>query len=237
MTEKEWIGLIINAAIAFGTLVVAFAAFFQDKIRGWLLHPKLDVELNWTLPDCHKTPSYIIEKETRNIIFTTDSYYFRLRVKNGGKQRAELVEVYATELLRKQADGTYERIPDFPCVDLVWSTVDKTIIDGISRELPKLCNIGHIIRPSDRSVFGPAEDDPGMPSGQTVFSIDVDRAVKKPGFTHLLAPGEYRLKLLIGAANANPRRITLEINLYGKWFDDENEMLSQGIGMKIIEKG
>jgi hypothetical protein len=88
--------------------------------------------------------------------------------------------------------------------------------------------------PSYRPEFGEKENDSklGAPSNETVFSFDFE--VKKVGMVHLLSQGKYRLKLQIGSANSKPITKTLEINLTGKWFDDEKRMLSEGIGIRIL---
>lgn len=39
-----------------------------------------------------------------------DTHYFRLRVRNSGRGRAEMVEVFALELTRQQEDGLFRKV-------------------------------------------------------------------------------------------------------------------------------
>ena len=61
-----------------------------------------------------------------------DVYYLRLRVRNEGKRIAEKVEVYATELRRKQADETYKRVESFQSMNLLWSYYRTVFLSALS---------------------------------------------------------------------------------------------------------
>lgn len=163
----------------------------------------------------------------------TDCYYFRVRVKNYGNQRAELVEVYAKELSKKHADGTFKKINNFLPMNLVWSHVKTPFIDAISPNMEKFCDLGHIIDPTKRSKIQ-FEDNPDwkVPSGKTIFSFDLE--VRPFTMSHLIPPGIYRLVLQIAAANTKPIEKTLEIVITGDWHEDESKMLSEGVGIKLI---
>jgi len=223
--------MITDWLVAIGTIAVAVLAIFQDRIRAWLQRPRLEVSINVAPPDCHKTTlAYTHEGQ---IVRAADCYYFRLRVRNAGNQRAELVEVFAAELSKEQADGSYRRIDSFLPMNLVWSHIRKPFFDAISPGMEKLCDLGHIVDPSKRAQFG-TEDNPNLdvPLNGTVFSFDLE--VTPFTLSHLIPPGKYRLILLIGAANCRPVRKTLEITLTGKWFEDEARMLGEGIGIRIV---
>jgi hypothetical protein len=51
---------------------------------------------------------------------------------------------------------------------------------------------------------------------------------------HLVGLGTYRLKLVLGAANARPKEYELEVSFQGRWHDDEAEMLRDGFGLRIV---
>lgn len=85
-----------------------------------------------------------------------------------------------------------------------------------------------------RSKF-PGEDQSRTPGGDpslTVFSLDL--AVKPATGTYLLRTGRYRIVLATAAANAGLVRRTVELNLTGRWFSDEMQMLTQGVGLKLF---
>ena len=221
----EWIS-------AIAMILVVIVAIFQDRIRAWLKRAKLEVSVNFAPPDCHKTTLASCDAVGRPIN-VADCYYFRLRVKNVGNERAELVEVFAAELSKEQADGSFKRIDSFLPMNLVWSHIRKPFLDAISPGMEKLCDLGHIIDPSKRTQFR-VEDNPklNVPPNDTVFSFDLE--VVPLTLSHLIPLGKYRLVIKIGAGNIKPLRKTLQINLTGKWFEDEAKMLDESIGIRIL---
>ena len=61
-------------------------------------------------------------------------------------------------------------------------------------------------------------------------------AVEFPSATrsHLLQPGVYRLELKIGAGNVAPIDKTVELSVTGNWFDEEEVMFRDGIGLRLV---
>ena len=118
-------------------------------------------------------------------------------------------------------------------MNLVWSHLHTVFLDAISPGTFKHCDLGHILRPEDRETV-PVEDAvwPNVPRNSTVLSLDTS---VKP-YTHgdLLPFGVYRLTIIVAAANAKAITKTLEINLTGDWYDNEQEMLGQGIGIRLV---
>ncbi len=216
---------------AFGTLALAFVAAFQDKIRAWLFHPQLTASISVAPPDCHKT---ILNLANAGVVYAKiDCYYFRLRIKNSGNQRAELVEVFASELLRQQADGSFLKVETFLPMNLLWTHIARPFFDAISPGMEKHCDLGSIIKPTDRFKLGATEIPIDSKSDTPILSLALE--VKPTSKSHLINPGKYKLVLLIGAANAKPVSKTIEINLTGCWYDDESRMLREGIGIRMIE--
>jgi len=223
--------IITDWLIAIGTILLFFVAIFQDKIRSWLTRPKLGVSVDIVPPDCHKAIMKATDSRGQ-VIGEASCYYFRPRVSNSGNQRAEMVEVFAAELSKQQADGSFKKMHSFLPMNLLWSHINEPFL-GISPGMEKLFNLGHILEPAERVSFG-NEDDPrlGFRADQTIFSFDVER----PSYTmsHLIPPGTYRVVLLVGAANASPIRRVVEIVLTGDWYDEEERMLGEGIGIRML---
>jgi hypothetical protein len=224
--------IITNWLIAIGTIALAIIAIFQDKIRSWLMRPKLDVLIVVSPPDCHKTTLASVTQDGR-VTGKADCYYFRIRVKNSGNQRAELVEVFAAELLKQQADGSFKKMESFLPMNLFWTHIKRPFFDAISPGMEKHCDLGHVIEPAKRAMFG-REDNPKLdiPADKTIFSFDL--VVQPNTMSHLIPQGKYRLALQIAAANTEPIKKTLEITLTGNWYDDETRMFSDGIGIRML---
>ncbi len=228
---------------AIGTLlaVVAalFIAIFQDWLRSIFSRPRLEVSISLNPPYCHKIvkhftdPPLAPDNQLYGKQFQADCYYFRLRIKNNGEVRAEHVEVYAAELTKQVADGSFHLVETFTPMNLVWSNIGTTYLPAISPKMEKLCDLGHIIDPDKRKmVFDDNNPNLNVSSSETTFSFDVE--VKSYTLGHVIEPGRYRLKLITGAANSKPIEKILEINLTGKWFDDERKMLAEGISIAIL---
>ena len=222
--------MITDWLIAVGTVTLAVVAAFQDKIRSWIMSPKLEVSINTSPPDCHKTTLRYV---AHNMIQEAPCYYFRLRVKNSGNGRAEMVEVFASELLRERADGTFAKMDSFLPMNLVWSHIRRPFFEAISPGMEKHCDLGHIAEPIRRQQI-PLEDNPqlGVPSDKTIFSFDLQ--VLPYTYSHLIPPGKYQLALMVAAANTNPVEKRLEITLKGDWYNEEARMLRDGIGIRML---
>ncbi len=228
----------INAITAIVIAVVAIIAIFQDKIRGWLLRPVLHISISMTPPDCHKIKSWIPlpagrENSTNPVHLEADVYYFRLRIDNSGNQKAESVEVMAIQLLRQMADGSFKPVETFLPMNLVWSHTHEMFFPAISPGTFKHCDLAHVVNPQQRALFE-LEDDtwPNISREQTILGFDtIVRPVTK---NNLVGPGKYRLSLIVAAANSKPITKKLEITLTGHWYDDEQKMLEEGIGIRSL---
>jgi len=249
---------IIDAVGTFFLVVIAFFALFQDKIRIWLFHPKLSVSIKSEPPDCLKTVFYIpigkqgtsgstlSQKEpptSGSALFPSDdyrggfkmeteAYFIRLKIENTGNEKAESVEVYANELSRKQADGSFKLVESFLPMNFKWSYIHEEFMPAISPNTYKHCDLAHIFNPVHRKDI-PLEDKswPNVDPDQTILSFDT---IAKPyALNHLICPGIYRLVFTVAAANSRPIKRTLEINITGNWYDDETKMLGEGIGLGL----
>lgn len=215
-----------------GLFLVAIVGIFQDKIRTWLKHPNLNLSIAVSSPDCHKTTIKKISPQGQ-VVAQADCYYFRMRIKNSGNQRAEFVEVFAKELLRQGADGVFRTEQSFLPMNLVWAYYKKPYLEAILPGMEKHCDLGYIINPPNRNQF-PLQDNPALnvPLGNTIFSLDV--VVKTFTLNHLIPPGTYRLVLQVAAANSNPTEVTLELALTGNWHANEQNMFDREISIRKI---
>jgi hypothetical protein len=211
-----WVG-------AIATLLAVIVALMKDDIVGFWRRPKLQLSLNPFAPDCHKIRIDLINRGTGAVIRSMDSYYLRLWIENKGNVRATDVQVFAAALHRKHADGNYKAEAGFLPMNLKWSHSQlspagpEIFADGLSPQMGKHCDLGHIARPEN--------------TDHALLELDVE--VTPNTMTHILRPGEYKLELKIAASNSKPIKRFIEINLTGKWFDDEEKMFADGLGLKI----
>jgi hypothetical protein len=227
--EPETQKLVADWLVAIGTLALAVIAVFQDKIRAWIQRPKLKILVGEHV----KTPFKVSEAADNKTKSFVTAYIFNLLVCNEGNQRAEEVEVLASALFRKDANGTFQEVKSFPRRNLQWPGSDEVFVKAISPGMQRECNLFVIVNPSERSkafYF----DNPNLvvPPDQTVLAFQIKS--KPYAKTYCFAPGIYQVVLHVAAANTRPQEIKIEINHTGKWFDDEVKMLSMGEGLKIV---
>jgi hypothetical protein len=220
---------------AIATLLAVLVALFKDEIVRLLRRPKLDATIRLGAPDCHKTQMTVYNSKTGEIVASADCYYLRIWVENMGGIRAEDVQVFVAKLLRRHADGSFKVEEQFLPMNLRWAHSQRAkgpeiFAEGISPQMGKHCDLGHILQPAFRQNLQQTLSD--VPEDQTILELDLEVAPNT--MSHMIRPGVYRLELKIAAANARPVTKTLEINLTGQWFDEETKMFSDGIGLKEI---
>lgn len=222
---SSW-GTVAEWFVGFGTLVLAAVAVFQATIRSWFYRPCFHVSIKTEPPDC-----VAVSFTERDGTFVADSIYLRLWVENIGNATAKNVEVYAKELRRQRADGTWERVGTFPPMNLKWANVGTIYFPGIAPGMGKHCDVGHIVDPEFRHLL--REDAPrlALTNQQTSLAFDLMVAPNHRG--HIIGPGEYQLEIQVAAENVPPIKRTITISLRGTWDADETRMLRDGVGVRI----
>jgi len=78
----------------------------------------------------------------------------------------------------------------------------------------------------------PLWDNPSFTTEKTILSIDT---VAKPcNLSHLVLDGTYHLVVWIAATDMKSIGKILEIVITGDWYDDEQKMLEQGVGLRLL---
>ncbi len=230
-----------NWWVAFGTILLAFVAIFQDKIRSMIWRPKLDCIIELKPPDCHRTKSTLKRMTDTQQLASFYSYYYRFAIWNNGNISAKNVEVMITDVLKKEGKD-FKRIEAFTPDNLLWSILHKdfpsnsfkTYCDYISPDTFKHCNLGHIHDPKYRKKIT-GEDNPEfkLTDKETIFCFDVN--FKSNALYYLIPPGEYKISIKVGCENAKTISRSYLIKISGKWFgDDETRMLNEGFYIEQI---
>lgn len=230
MTQTE----VATWAGAIATLLAVLAALLKEEIVRLWRRPKITAVIRLEAPDCHKTELTWSNPASGQILARGWCYYFRLWVENNGRQPAERVQVFAAKLLRKHADAQFREEKSFLPMNLVWSHTKEIFKERISPGMGSHCDLGFIQEPSFRKQtrLAGARTLPTVPDVKTVLVLDLE--VKPNTLSDVLAPGVYRIELLLAAANARPKRKVLEITVTGDWFDDDRKMFADGIGVKQL---
>lgn len=212
--------------VGIGTLLLAFIAVFQDKLRAYLQSPKLDCEMELKPPDCHRT------------VMTGDNlsfyaFYYLFKIWNRGNISAKNVEVIISNVSKKEGNE-FKNVDGFFPDNLKWSLIGpKIYCDYISPVTFKHCNLGHILDPNFRPRLS-GENNTELPVGirETIFCFDVN--FRSNRLSYLVSPGTYKFTITIGCENAKSKSKKYMIEVTGKWFEDESRMLNEGFTIKEI---
>jgi hypothetical protein len=229
------IGTLAQWAAASGTFLAVLVALFKDEILRWRRKPNLIISAALAPPACHKTTITYRDRTMPAMYATAACYYLRLWIENVGKTRAERVQVFASKLLRRSADGSFKEVEAFLPMNLRWAhgqqgDCPEIFAEGISPKMGKHCDLGHVVDPKFRRDLG--YDLQRVASDETILALDLE--VKPATLSHLIRPGVYRLELQVAAANCAPVAKTIELTITGKWFDDETQMFSDGLGLRAV---
>jgi len=213
-TAAQWFG-------AVATSLAVIVALFKDSIRDWWRKPKLIVSCKNSPPWTVRTPIFVHQPTTGNLLWTGDSYWVRVNVENKGRTRAEKVEVSLSKLyyrpLGVYGDFSEDSRQHFP-LNLKWSHISVPIRDGISPDMSALCDIIALCDPANPHRSTPANTPPNTTVGELQLEVPL------PPEFHSLRPGSWKLTLRIGAANAKPIEKTLLFSHTGEWRQNDLDM-------------
>lgn len=204
----KWDGWTAVAAI--GTLLAVAAALiiavWGPGLGGIFFKPKLKVSIDMRPPDCFK-------------MMETNSYWCRLRVANDGNREATDVEIQLLRLWRVE-HGRQIEDHDFLPLNLIWADIEVATMPRIQPRLFKHCALC-----STTNV------------GSTNLLLDfrtsvIPKQLRNNVWPSRKPPGHYILNLVASANNAKPVYHSLAIK-FAQWFDDEGEMFSKGLVIKI----
>lgn len=217
-----WNGPAANWAVAIGTVILAFVAVFQEWIKSLIFKPVLEIETRAERPFAEKT----------HFNPDRDVYYFRLGIRNTGRIVAKDVQVYAHKVRRKKSDSKCEDVSRFTPMALRWTHRPNGTLPRLLPDMPPVfCDLGHISDPRNICTFEGLEE---VPAGKTVFALETE--VIPNSRANLLGPGEYRVCLKVAASNCKPQSFTVRIKMRdGQWFDDEDRMYRDGVGLTCEE--
>jgi hypothetical protein len=210
-----------------GAVATSFAvaiALFKDSFLLWRRRPRLSAKCTvnspWTVLTTIQVLQPTQQANVMAILWSGESYWVRMEVKNHGKTRAEKVQVFASKLA-KLSDGKSEDVVDFIPLNFKWSNSPRNgasaVLDGISPEMTAFCDLVCITDPDNHTQQRPKEVPPEVTVAQLQLEVDPSN------LCHLLSPGTYKLSLRIAAANAKPVDKTLTFRHAG-WSRDELQM-------------
>jgi hypothetical protein len=235
--EKQWLS--VDGVTAVGTLAAVVAALgvgliglFATELRERSgLRPDLVAQFDRQPPDAVRTMTGARDRISRALVAWFPTYYFRLRIKNDGRVRADNVQVMAVKLQRYEPDKRRYVDDDSTLpLNLTWSSVGGTTIPSINRGMIRHCDLCHT-----------QQQWPDMPIDQTdwplLFRLNTEVMPNPVGQDNIpptmKRPGRYRLTIVVSADNASPRYQDVIINFSGRWSDDQTRMFDEEIVIAV----
>lgn len=208
----------------FVALLLGVTGVFQDWIRGLFRNPKLELSIKKAPPDCHKAVFRVLQTGQ----FRSYCYYFRFKVKNKGNYQMEDVEIMVDDVREKVPHGEYQNRTDFLPMSLNWSYYRSPTMPKIQPKFFKHCDLGYLIKADDANLeqFGKTK------KTNVVFMIDLVKSTFIG--SHILEPGEYKIKINVGANNLKPIQKQFYLKFKDEWLDDEQEMFEKNVEIREI---
>lgn len=226
---------IATLSIAVTTFILAVVTVFQDWLRSLIWHPNLEISATTGPPDCISVPAIRLTQQPNQQTQEerADAIFLRVFIANSGREAARAVEVYAKELVREQAAGSWTLVKTFPPMNLRWTWFPTgTHLPFMNPGTGRHCDIAHIIDPSHRASFG--EENPILHLTPQQVSLAFDVVAPPNNRAHIVQPGKYRLLIEVSAENATPARRLVEVTVRGPWYSQEETMLSDGVGIAVL---
>jgi hypothetical protein len=224
--DSHW-GTYADWVVAGATLLLAFVAALQDRIRAWFDSPKFEITTDTAPPCCVMVPAYSVPDG----LFIANYVFLRIRVNNVGSAAARNVEVYAHSLHRI-CDDANESVKSFPPMNLKWADTNGAIyIPSISPYMGRYCDICHVADPARRTEAEKPRY--AVPTTQTTMAFDLQAAPNHKG--HIVGPGQYLLEVRVAAENCPPIGCSIQITLQGSWNSDETTMLRDFVNIKVLK--
>lgn len=222
--NPQWWIVIATFIASIVALFISILGIFQKQIRKLFYHPKVNISIKQTSPDCQKLP--FTDRSTGQRVY--DSYYLRLRVENIGNYHLEDIEAIVTEVFEKAANGEYIDKKNFLPLNLVWAHKKLVSMPKVQPKLFKHLNFGYIVKANfaNLNYFGIIDD------VNIVFKFCF--GVEPNHGSHILLPGDYDITIKFASNNLSPIIKKYNLVIADEWNDDEKEMMQKNISIKEI---
>ncbi len=213
----DWWVAFATILLAVMTFVLALVTVFQNSINSKFFKPVLTMRMESARPFA----------EANVTVSRVSTYWFRVEVTNEGNTEARDVQVYMAGIKKKKADNKYASIEDFSPMRLLWSHTREANIPILLPKMPRFCDVFHIGDPLGKHITRELCED--AEQDEAVLALDLE----SPDLMlhRFFAKGEYHLILRLGASNHPPKEFVFKVNFEGAWFDDEEKMFGQGMGI------
>jgi len=212
--------------ISYAAFLASLMALFKELIADWIWGPVLEVSYHQDHDYCERA----VRPSPQGL---TTAYYFRVLVRNVGHRRAEDVEVMATNLYEVDHGGTRKLVHRY-LVNLMWTHKNITVLDGISPQMERFCDIGFYASGASFGTTIASHGECDLSKGPPAFfSLSVESIPNN--LSHMLCRGSFELELQISASNCRPIKKKLLIRTSGVWAERPIESMSEDICIELCK--
>lgn len=236
MQNSDWV--YVGCTIFLGACAL-FVPYLAELIKRKWFSPDIKIEFQLEPPFCHQTrwrtltpPPPFPQPVT---VIDEPVYYFRFKVINEGKSRANNCEICLENLWIYDVSQTPRLHQNFSSVNIVWSDNPKKPFVNINPKRKMVGNIGHISsqKYQDEHEHKNFIDVRGDSENGLRFMFDLLQwPFSQP---NCLVAGRYIIQVGFYSENANIQKVYFEISWSGEWQDEEGEMF-KGIVIKLTSK-
>lgn len=218
--------------IIFTTFAVLFhSVFIKDNFSSYRQRPIIDLQLNFSEPDCHLTETYIRFQTNTNQVGRIEipTYYLRLRVCNLGKTTLKNVEA-----ILEKVEKNDKELTSFLPLTLIWALTEVQANRGLT-QIPqgtfRTLDLINLIKPEQTRQI-PDERYQAMVGKMSVCSV-----VQPNTNSDILDKGKYVFYLSVVSENQEPYFAKLSIEYDGLWNDDIKTMFKKHVKLTLVSKG
>ena len=200
-------------------LLVAVLGIFQDSVRLRLVGPRLKLQFEMGEPfvGTAKIREASGASPTRN-------FFFRVGVANLGKSAAWRVSVLLTCLEKYNEEARrYEVEEWFVPVELAWCHGIGSQLQALNPHATIYFDLGHYARPE---FTGETRDDFDSPAAPP-FQLKTSR-IDARQWGYVLTEGQYRLRIQVTAAKAEPVEAWFHVRSLPGWSDSLEDLIRDG---------
>lgn len=139
MGISDWV--LVCSTLFLGACAL-FVPYFAEIIKRKVFAPKVEIQFQLSPPFCHKT--WLRSPQQVPSSVNEPVYYFRFRVTNRGKSRANNCEVCLENLWIYDSSQTPILYPNFSTINMAWSGNHSKQFVDVNPEKKMYCDIGHI---------------------------------------------------------------------------------------------
>ncbi|MFC1617541.1 hypothetical protein ACFL2K_04910 [Candidatus Margulisiibacteriota bacterium] len=209
--------------------IIFHSVYIRDRFIKKRKEPEIQVNFNFSEPDCHLTDTdiQILEKGIEKI----STYYIRMRIENIGNSTLENTEVILEKII---SNG--KALKDVLPLSMIWATTEiqqnRSVVQ-IPQKSFRTIDLVYIMDGSRINDLGIR----GNRFEKLIKGIGICSLVKPNTISDVISYGEYEFCFSIISDNQKPHFVKMFLNYNGEWEYDIKKMFENNLKAGVISSG